>query len=145
MRSVITTFALATAVASALLVPGTAMGASTPGGDQRPREEDWAELHGLTDHSRECVDNAYVKGCVQPYGDILWLRDDEWDGIDVRLWWVDNNGGSDPRHGFCQSAQGYGDWARCDKDLPEGHEIKWATSWYADGEWRMSAYQYTRV
>ncbi|GIG68786.1 hypothetical protein [Phytomonospora endophytica] len=155
MRSGITKYTVAAAVlatASALLIPGTASAAAprgpgsagedtAAGNEERPLEKNWAKLHDLTDAPRNCLDNAYVKGCVQPYGDMLWLRDDEWDGIDVRLVWIDNSDPEDPRRGICQDAEGYGDWTRCDKDLPDGHEIKWTTSWWADGEWRLGKAQ----
>lgn len=158
MRSTIEKFtsaATALAVAGVLLLLGTAPAAAhrggpaadagvaaAMGGDPEDGEFDWAKLHDLTDHSRDCIDNAYVKGCVQPYGDVFWLRDDEWDGLDVRLWWDDVQG---PRDGLCQDAEGYGDWARCNKRLPDGHLIEWATSWYADGEWQFSEHRTTVI
>ncbi|THV31895.1 hypothetical protein [Glycomyces paridis] len=152
MRSIIKTSVSAAAVLVAailLLMLGTTPAAAADdvsilGYDHKPedREFNWAKLHGLTDHNRECVDNEYVRACVQPYGDVFWLRDDEWDAIDVRLWWVDLDS---KRWGVCQSAEGYGDWARCDKNLTNGHLVKWASSWYEDGEWQFSPVQYITI
>lgn len=150
MRNRIITF-VALAIAAFGLLGSTAApaSASTSAGDvgTEAYETDYAVLHGMTDHKRECYGddtewNANVVGCVMPYGDIFWLYDIDQDASSVKLTWRDADGS---RHGVCIDDEGYGDQTRCNKNLPEGHTIKWELVWWEGGDWHSSETYSTNI
>lgn len=119
-------------VAPALLGSGTASASTSTAAAEN--EINTAAKHPMTEHAKECHTGSNdVRGCVMPYGDILWLDDLEYDGWGVKLKWQDVKDG---RKGECHANHGAaGGWARCNKDFKEGHEIRWWLVWYEDGAW----------
>lgn len=108
-------------------------------------ERNEAKQHQMTGYSKECHAVGDVEGCFMPYGDILWLDDKGLDGEPVKLLWWDVHPDG-PRLGVCTGSQGFnGGWARCNKDLPENHQIKWKVSWWDNGQWHNSKAFYTRA
>ena len=130
-KRIITLIALAFA-AFGLLGP-TAASAGEIG--TQGEEIDYAVAHSVTDPVKYCDYNydAYVIGCFQPYGDVLWLQDTRTDGHHVTLVWEDLDG---PRYGKCIDNLGADvGTTRCNKDLPENHRIKWNVKFYYNGSW----------
>ncbi|HEY1175023.1 MAG TPA: hypothetical protein VGF17_02615 [Phytomonospora sp.] len=147
MRQRIITF-IAMAVAAFGLLGSAAASAADAGGAKY--ETDYAVLHGMTSHDRDCYGddtdwNANVVGCVMPHGDMFWLYDIDRDASSVKLTWRDATDKTNPRHGVCIDDEGYGDQTRCDKNLPEGHTIKWELVWWEDGEWESSKTYSTKI
>ena len=119
------------------------LGATSASAASAAKEYDSAATHAMTGYSKECISVDDVTGCVMPYGDILWLDDHEADGYGVKLIWWDTDG---PRLGECANNHGaVTGWTRCNKNLPEGHDIKWVVSWYEGGSWHNSRSETTRV
>ncbi|MGW1977992.1 hypothetical protein [Streptomyces sp. NPDC001889] len=71
-----------------------------------------------------CLVSFMANSCFKKYGDSWYLRDLEWDGMDVYADWQNQlrNAGRDwvsYRSGRCTSELGSGDWGRCNKDFYE--------------------------
>lgn len=80
-----------------------------------------------TDHPKKCVDHIWVDACIQPYGDIIWVKDNYADDRSVGVLWEDLDG---PREGRCYDfLSANADWTACNKDFPEGHEIRWTVGY----------------
>ncbi|GIG68782.1 hypothetical protein [Phytomonospora endophytica] len=108
-------------------------------------EIDYAVEHALTDPTKYCAGNGYVSGCVQPYGDVLWIKDNASNGAHVTLKWEDLDG---DRYGKCRNTLGAdAGWARCNKDLPENHRIAWQLAYKVSSgsDWSYSPVYETRV
>ncbi|MBO3733079.1 hypothetical protein [Glycomyces niveus] len=107
-------------------------------------EQDWTtNVTWYEDSSRECVENRYVSGCVQPYGDYIWLKNNGSANYVVKITWWDLDG---DREGYCTNnfAPSAG-WTVCNKDFPEGHRIAWYVVYHADGQWWSGSTQTTTV
>ncbi|WP_163511740.1 hypothetical protein [Fodinicola acaciae] len=115
---------------------------ANPASASAKQEIDHAKAAIMTGYHKECASNDNVTGCVMPYGDILWLKDNDTDGYGVKLTWKDTDGS---RYGQCQDNLGSGDWSRCNKNFPEGHVISWYLTWYEDGAWHNGGRQTTKV
>jgi hypothetical protein len=95
------------------------------------------------EYSKECHYLDYVSGCIQPNGDVLWVKDNVPNGYSVSLTWVDTDS---TRSGTCIDYLGSdAGWGTCDKDFTEGHEIKWALGWNSSTGWHFSSWYYTTV
>jgi hypothetical protein len=82
------------------------------------------------DHPKACAQNTYLTACWQPYGDVIWVNDDESNGHRVGVVWDDTEG---DRAGICIDTLGVAAAAtRCNKNLPEGHDIAWRLYWVTD-------------
>lgn len=87
-------------------------------------EVNYAEDVNWSDTPKECQSNTYVSGCVQAYGDMLWVKDNETDGHRVTLEWSDPSG---DRAGQCVNTLGVDRaWTACNKNFGEGHIINWS-------------------
>lgn len=87
-------------------------------------EVDYAVDVSWSDTPKECNANTYVSGCVQAYGDMLWVKDNEKDGHRVTLEWSDPAG---DRAGQCINTLGADRaWTACNKNFSEGHIIYWS-------------------
>lgn len=98
------------------------------------------------DWTGDCTDRRYlakVDGCVQPNGDILWVKDNVADGYGVSLRWYDLDGS---RTGECIDKLGQAKaWTVCNKDFPEGHDFRWSICWDSANGWDCSIWWITRV
>lgn len=98
------------------------------------------------DWNGDCTDRRYlpqVDGCVEPDGDILWVKDNAANGYSVKLRWFDEDG---DRSGECIDTLGQAKaWTVCNKDLPEGHDIMWSVGWNSADGWNYSDWWRTRV
>ncbi|MQM26972.1 hypothetical protein [Glycomyces albidus] len=111
---------LAAAVAGMLI-------ALAPAGTANAAEVDSAVAASWTSTAKECDTAALVQVCVQPYGDVLWVKDRVADGMIVGIAWVDLD--SD-RIGECWNRLGAATgWTVCNKNFTEGHEIGWGPIW----------------
>lgn len=126
----------------------TSTTASAAGIPDRPRadfELDYAQQHPWTSPDKDCFYVPYgVEACVQPHGDVLWLKDLNYDGNSVRLRWEDLDG---DRYGLCVGNKGVdAGWQRCNKNLPENHRIEWYATYYDhDDVYRHTDKRTTRV
>jgi hypothetical protein len=88
------------------------------------------------DHPKVCTFDDYVFGagdaCVQPTGDDIWVMDGRKDGYAVAVYWDDLDSA---RAGKCIDNLGADKaWTMCNKDLPDGHTIRWRFAWeWTDG------------
>jgi hypothetical protein len=107
-------------------------------------EENFATDVDWHDAGQECFDppaSQGVNGCVQPYGDVLWVLDRWADGHAVSLTWSERTYPfREPtgRYGKCIDKLGEAvGWTVCDKDFTEGNIIQWTLDyWDADqGKW----------
>ncbi|MFC8797781.1 hypothetical protein ACFT2C_08595 [Promicromonospora sp. NPDC057138] len=107
-------------------------------------ENDQAEPRAYSSHPKDCVSFDRYGACVQPYGDLIWIKDGIKDGHGPYVSWTDMDG---DRAGLCFDQQGVdAGWTACNKNFPEGHEIRWQlTLRNYDGTWESSAYRYTTV
>jgi hypothetical protein len=98
------------------------------------------------DWTGSCTDRRYlpqVDGCVQANGDILWIKDNVANGYGVKLRWYDQDGS---RSGECIDTLGQAKaWTVCNKDFPEGHDIRWSLCWDSSTGWDCSDWWTTRV
>ncbi|MFC3494237.1 hypothetical protein [Glycomyces rhizosphaerae] len=98
------------------------------------------------DWNGDCTDRRYlpqVDGCVEPNGDILWVKDNVANGYAVKLRWFDEDG---DRSGECIDTLGQAKaWTVCNKDFPEGHDIMWSVGWNSANGWNYSDWWRTRV
>ena len=82
------------------------------------------------------VSRTGAKVGFDPAGDILWVYDSEADGASAVMVWkdyLDNGSGNFERSGVCRNSSGYGTWAKCNKNLPEGSTIKYQAATLNDG------------
>ncbi|HEY1094360.1 MAG TPA: hypothetical protein VGE61_06635 [Glycomyces sp.] len=92
---------------------------------------------------RECIETTYVSGCVQPEGDILWVKDNVANSRSVSLAWTDLDSG---RSGSCYDNLGTAKaWVICNKDFTEGHRIQWQVGWQISADWGWSRTETTTV
>jgi hypothetical protein len=128
---------LAALAVSLLAVLGTASPAAAASEKNYAVDADW---------NGDCTDRRYlpqVDGCVEPDGDIFWIKDNAANGYGVKLRWYDLDG---DRSGECINTLGQAKaWAVCNKDLPEGHDIKWSLGWDSANGWDYSDWWTTRV
>jgi hypothetical protein len=98
------------------------------------------------DWTGTCTHRLYlphVDGCVEPAGDILWVKDNQANNYSVKLRWYDQDGN---RSGECIDTLGQARaWTVCNKDFPEGHDIRWSVGWNSANGWDYSDWQTTRV
>ena len=83
------------------------------------------------DSFKECFSGWDAgSACVQPAGDIIWIKDNNADGHGVYVTWEDGDG---DRSGTCWNRLGKDKgWTWCNKDFPEGHTIYWRMNYYTD-------------
>lgn len=130
------------AMASALLAFGLAFTMAAPA-QAADAEIDTAVPRANSSYAKDCVTRTQGTACVQPYGDILRLRDLKKDGYGLQLHWSDLNG---DRWGWCSGGGVDRGWLACNKNFPEGHTIAWRMMYYdSNGEARWTSYQYTTV
>jgi hypothetical protein len=103
-------------------------------------EQDFAKDVDWTDTDKDCrPDGEGAKGCVQAYGDVLWLLDRWSDGHGVSMTWQELQDDGGYRSGKCidnlGSAAG---WTVCDKDFEENSLIWWQVQWWENGAWQES-------
>ena len=80
-----------------------------------------------TSTAKECHERALASGCVQPYGDVIWVMDRVADGQSVAVYWFDLDSS---RSGMCVDRLGKAvGWTKCDMNFVEGHEIEWGVIW----------------
>jgi hypothetical protein len=72
-----------------------------------------------------CVDTSRAQVCFQSYGDKVWVQDEKRDGRSALGQWD-----VDGRYGFCRNRSKYDNWARCNKNFPEGVTVKFAAGTY---------------
>ncbi|MFI9487220.1 hypothetical protein ACIG47_12590 [Promicromonospora sp. NPDC052451] len=132
-----------TAVLTALVALGVGLGAVAPA-QAAAYEVNYTEPRAYSSHSKDCASVDRYQACVQPYGDLIWIKDGLKDGESPFVTWTDLDG---DRSGMCINRQGVdAGWTACNKNFPEGHEIRWTFTWRNyDGTWESSAYQYTVV
>ncbi|NUQ90397.1 MAG: hypothetical protein HOQ43_18290 [Glycomyces artemisiae] len=98
------------------------------------------------DWTGTCTDRRYtpsVEGCVEPGGDILWVKDNAANGYSVKLRWYDLDGS---RTGECIDTLGQAKaWTICNKDFTEGHRIRWSLGWNSANGWDYSDWWTTTV
>ncbi|MEU5871116.1 hypothetical protein AB0A73_06080 [Glycomyces sp. NPDC047369] len=98
------------------------------------------------DWTGTCTDRRYtpnVEGCVEPGGDILWVKDNAANGYSVKLRWYDLDGS---RTGECVDTLGQAKaWTVCNKDFTEGHRIRWSLGWNSANGWDYSDWWTTTV
>jgi hypothetical protein len=93
--------------------------------------------------TKECHYLTYVSGCVQPNGDVLWVKDNVPNDYSVSLTWKDLDSN---RSGTCLNTLGSDrGWGTCNKNFTEGHRIEWALGWRTSGGWNFSQWYETRV
>lgn len=110
-------------------------------------ESQYAVLHEMTHHDRECYGsendwNGNVVGCVQPYGDVLWLIDTDSDASSVKMTWKVP---AEDRSGECIDNEGYMDQTRCNKSFHDGNVVYWRLHWWEGGGWHSSDTYSTRI
>lgn len=109
-----------------------------------------------TETAKDCLEPplAGVGGCVQPYGDVLWVIDRRADGFAVSMTWYEKRptagGGlvNTGNWGKCINKRGKAvGWTNCATlDFPEGNTIHWSMQYYEPGEgWVWSSFQDTRI
>lgn len=96
---------------------------------------------------KECgPDGKGVKGCVQPYGDVLWLLDRWSDGHGVSMTWEAYAPDGGYRSGKCIDNLGSAvGWTSCNKGFDEDSIIVWQVQWWQNGAWQNSAAYWTYV
>jgi hypothetical protein len=131
------------AALTAIAALGLALGAASPA-QAADFESDYSEPRAYSSHPKDCLSVDRYGACVQPYGDLIWIKDGIKDGHSPVVYWWDLDG---DRSGMCTNQQGVdAGWTACNKNFPEGHEIEWRFHWRNfDGTWERSAYQYTTV
>lgn len=121
---------LSALAAALLLAVGTVLATAAPA-SAAGSETDYSVEYDLSDATMTCLNLTYVSACVQPYGDILWLKDKRVDGHSVYLYWDDVDG---DRYGTCVDDNGVdAGWTRCNKNLSEGHGISWKVGYHNGG------------
>jgi hypothetical protein len=94
-------------------------------------------------YSKSCHYLHYVSGCVQPHGDVLWVKDNVPNGYSSSLTWRDLDSS---RSGTCLHNIGSDrGWGTCNKDFTEGHTIEWALGWETSTGWHFSSWYRTTV
>lgn len=92
---------------------------------------------------KDCRFLDLVSGCIQEIGDVLWVRDLAPNGYSTSLTWKDADGN---RSGTCLHTIGADkDWATCNKNFTEGHDIEWALGWELSDGWHFSSWRTNRV
>jgi len=131
------------AALAAIVAQGLVLGTSLPA-QAADYETDFTEPRTYSSHPKDCVSVDRYEACVQPYGDLIWIKDGLKDGHSPYVLWWDQDG---DRWGRCTNRQGRdAGWTACNKNLPEGHEIQWTFHWRNyDGTSESSANQYTFV
>lgn len=109
-------------------------------------EENQAVDVDMTTTDKDCrpdPSSLGVMGCVQAYGDVLWVLDRWEDGMGVSLTWWELRpvGGGDYRQtgrwGKCIDNRGHAvGWTSCDKDFTEGNGLGWTLQYWDDGAWQ---------
>jgi len=95
------------------------------------------------DYYKSCISTTYVEGCLQPNGDVFWVKDNVSNGHEVWIEWEDLDNG---RYGYCIDNLGADvAWTKCNKNFAEGHRIKWNLAWQIDGGWNFSYSKTTTV
>lgn len=128
---------------TAVVALGLVLGAAAPA-QAAAFESDETATRTYSSHPKDCAYVDRYAACVQPYGDLIWIKDGIKDGYSPYVSWKDMDG---DRWGNCTNRQGVdAGWTACNKNFPEGHEIRWKFHWRNfDGTWESSAYQYTTV
>jgi hypothetical protein len=114
-------------------------------------EENFAVDVEWTDTHKHCLDPSSdhgANGCVQAYGDVLWVLDRWADGHGVSMTWreLDSNGNPTGRHGKCIDNLGASvGWTVCDKDFTEGNIIEWTLDYWRNGGWVQVGHALTSV
>lgn len=110
---------LAAALAAASLVMATA----APAQAEDFNEYNLAVAGTPGTAARWCDETSVVYGCMQPYGDVIWVVDNAADGHAVGVVWADLDSN---RSGICMDRRGKAaGFTKCDKDFVEGHRIIW--------------------
>ena len=132
-----------TAALTFIAALGLVLGAAAPA-QASDFESDNTEPRSYSSYWKDCASVDNYKACVQPYGDLIWIKDGLKDGYAPKVYWWDEDG---DRWGACTNRQGFdAGWTACNKNFPEGHEIRWRFHWRNyDGTWEHSADQYTTV
>lgn len=132
-----------TAALTSFAAVGLVLGAAVPA-QAAEYERDNTEPRSYSSHWKDCSSVDNYEACVQPYGDLIWIKDGLKDGHSPKVFWWDEDG---DRFGVCTNRQGFdAGWTACNKNFPEGHEIRWVFHWRNyDGTWESSANQYTTV
>lgn len=96
------------------------------------------------DHYKHCMNTTFVEACVQPEGDVLWVKDNVENGKAVGILWFEVGGS---RSGECIDELGVAKgWTVCNKDFPEGSTIRWQVGWELAGDtWDWSNPTTTKV
>jgi hypothetical protein len=131
------------AALAAVFAQGLVLGAAAPA-QAADLEVDYTEPRSYSSYWKHCVSVDRYEACVQPYGDLIWIKDGLKDGYSPLVYWWDVDG---DRWGRCTNQQGFdAGWTACNKNFPEGHEIMWRFHWRNyDGTWESSAARYTIV
>lgn len=98
----------------------------------------WSE-----NHDKECLGPLdAASACVQPYGDIIWVKDNAKGGHRVWVTWYEY---VSERSGSCVNTLGVdAGWTWCNKDFGEGHLIRWQINYYdEDGDVKTTGNMYT--
>ncbi|MGW1587528.1 hypothetical protein [Streptomyces sp. NPDC002386] len=88
-------------------------------------DDDTGVVGGSPASGSTCIINIQgAKGCFQPYGDVIWIKDTSLDGYGVYAKWTNqlkNSSGNwqTYRTGKCSNPGSSGDWAACNKDFYE--------------------------
>jgi hypothetical protein len=133
---------IAAALASLALSLGVALGLASPAA--AANENDYSvDVDWNNDHYKSCINTTYVNGCLQPHGDVFWIKDNVSNGHEVWIVWEDLDSG---RYGYCINTLGAAKaWTACNKNFTEGNRIKWYLAWELDGGWNSSYARTTAV
>ena len=137
------TFTVATPALGAV-TSASASASSVASSAQAPDYEfDTTVPRDYSSHYKDCMTVWAGTACVQPYGDILWIRDRQKDGFALTLTWRDLDG---DRRGQCYGGGVDNGWLACNKNFPEGHEIRWWVVYYdSNGALQQTGYRDTTV
>ncbi|GLZ78223.1 hypothetical protein Afil01_30300 [Actinorhabdospora filicis] len=112
--------------AMAAMAFGTVLAGAGPAQAAATWEENYAVQASTTPSS--CTYTTYYNACVQPTGELLWIKDKVKDGHRVNLSWRDMDS---ERGGICYNTIGVdGGWAYCNKEFAEGHRINWRVEYH---------------
>jgi hypothetical protein len=133
---------IAAVLASLVLSLGVVLGLASPAA--AATENDYAvDVDWNDDHYKSCISTTYVEGCLQPNGDVFWVKDNVANGHEVWIEWEDLDSG---RYGYCIDNLGKAKgWTACNKNFTEGHQIRWKLVWSLDGGWNSSYARTTTV
>ncbi|GAA2147712.1 hypothetical protein [Glycomyces algeriensis] len=121
--------ALIASVGIALMIASPAAASES----DRAVDVDWSDRY-----VKDCLDFAKVDGCVQGYGDVLWIKDNSADGYAVSLSWRDTGS---TRSGTCLNTLGQAKgWGACNKNFEDGSKIQWQLGWNTANGWQHSGW-----